>query len=251
MPPEGTADQTVVTDATGQTHDGEGNWREENTKLRQQLAEQKALNSKATPWVNVAVELQKQEPTIFEKLVRGEPLTAKQQQTVVDAQQAAGEKPLTRAEFSEMMKENLGGMMQQMQTNQLAAEAMKELDGWATKELPGYDNVKKAPTWNGILSSVLGSIENGTFKVPESVGDPWKFALQTTYDIFKAKDPELLKGDRRAKSEEDKAAEILLGGRKPSSSKKQDELGDLPDDVRREIEYIRGIGEKKGKKFSP
>lgn len=254
---KGTPDQTTDAGAQGQQTDDEGNWREENTKLRQQLAEQKALNSRAVPWVNVAIELQKQQPAVFEKLAKGEPLTGAEQKVVAQAQQQqasasdAEDKPLTRGEFNALMQENLGQMIQTMNANTQAGKAMDKLHDWATKELPGYDNVYQTPTWNGILSSVLGSIENGTFEIPADVKDPYKAAVQMTYDILKAKNPELLKGARRGKSEEDRAAEILAGGRKPSSSSSEDQKKDLPEEIQRELDWIDSIGQGKGKKFSP
>jgi hypothetical protein len=254
MAPEGTSDQNAGEGAAGQNQGDEGNWREENTKLRQQLAEQKALNSRAVPWVNVAIELQKQQPEVFEKLAKGEPLT-KAEQKVVDAAKGqspdSDDAPMTRKEFNEALKEGLTGLAQQMQANNEAQGAMKELHSWAAEALPGYDKVYKTPTWSGILSSVLGSIENGTFQVPQDVEDPYKFAVQTTYDILKAKDPELLKGARRGKSEEDRAAEILAGGRKPSSSSSEDQKKDLPEEIQKELDWIASIGTGGGKKFSP
>ena len=71
--------------------------------------------------------------------------------------------------------------------------------------------------------------------------------------MIKAQSPELAKGDKRvAKPETERAAEILVGGRKPSASKQStSELDGLPDETREEIERIRGIGAKVGKKFSP
>jgi hypothetical protein len=253
MPPEGTADLTGVEPGAGQKPEEGDNWREENTRLRQQLAEQKALNSRAVPWVNVAIELQKQQPEVFEKLTKGEPLTKTEQKVVSAAQSAAqgGDTPMTKADFQVMLRENLGEIVQQINANSQASKEMDKLHNWATKELPGYDAVHKSPTWNGILSSVLGSIENGTFQVPEDVADPYKFAVQTTYDILKAKNPDLLKGAKKGSTAEDRAAEILTGGRKASSSKTLDQKEDLPDDIQRELDWIASIGQGAGKKFSP
>lgn len=253
MPPdEGPAGPTGRT-GDGQNQGDEGNWRDENTKLRQQLAEQKALNSRAVPWVNVALELQKQQPQVFEKLAKGEPLTKAESKAVSDAQDAADDddKPLTRAEFKKLMQENLGEMVQTINANSQAAKAMDELDSWASKELPGYGNVKSTRIWGGYLSAVLGSIENGTMEVPDDVKDPYKFAVQATYDLLKLKHPDLIKGPRRGKTGEDRAAEILAGGRRPSSSGAQDQDEDYPEEIQKELDFIRGIGAGVGKKFSP
>jgi hypothetical protein len=252
MPPNGTADLPVGDGEAGQKPDEKDNWREENTRLRQQLAEQKALNSRAVPWVNVAIELQKQQPEVFEKLTRGEPLTKAEQKVVTAAQAAGGDDaPMTRREFAELMQANQNEVVQQINANTAAGKEMEKLHDWATEELPGYDAVHKSPTWNGILNSVLVSIENGTFKVPEKVTDPYKFAVQMTYDILKAQSPDLLKGARKGLSAEDRAAEILAGGRKASSSKVLDQEKDIPDDIQRELDLIATIGEGHGKKFSP
>lgn len=256
MPPdEGPAGQTTETGAGGQNQDDGATWREENTKLRQQLAEQKALNSKAIPWVNVALELQKQQPEIFQKLVEGKPLTKSEQQTVGRAQDKQtdddDDRPPTRAEFKAMMQENLGQMIQQMNANNQAAKAMDELDDWATKEMPGYANVKGTRTWGGFLGAVLESIRNGTMEVPQDVKDPYKFAFESAYALMKLQHPELLKGERRGKGEDDRAAEILLGGRKASSSKGQDQEEDYPEEIKKELDFIRSIGQGGGKKFSP
>ena len=249
MPPKGTADQNGVKPAAGQKHEEGDDWREDNTRLRQELAEQKALNSRAVPWVHVATALHKQQPEVFEKLARGEPLT-KTEQKVVEA--ATGDDaPLTKREFAELMAANQNETIQQINANTQAGKEMEKLHSWATEELPGYDAVCKSPTWNGILSSVLGSIDNGTFKVPEDVTDPYKYAVQITYDILKAKNPELLKGAKKGSTAEDRAAEILTGRRKASSSKTLDQKEDLPDDIQRELDWIAGIGEGQGKKFSP
>lgn len=252
MPPEGTADQNVVADAAGQKPDAGGDWREENTRLRQQLAEQKALNSRAVPWVNVAVELQKQQPEVFEKLTKGEALTRTEQKVVAAAQHAVGDDaPLTKGEFAEFMQQNQYAVIQQINANTQASKEMEKLHTWATAELPGYDAVNKSPTWNGFLSAVLGSIENGTLRVPADVNDPYKFAVQTTYDILKAKHPELLKGAKKGSTAEDRAAGILAGGRKASSSKVLDQEENLPDDIQKDLDWIRSIGSGPGKKFSP
>lgn len=252
MPPNGTADPNVGEGAQGQNQGDGGNWREENTKLRQELAEMKALQSKAMPWVNVAVELQKQQPEVFEKLAKGEPLTKAESKVVAAAQSAdADAEPLTKGEFKKLMQENLGEMLQQMNANRQAEKAMDDLDGWARKELDGYANVRNTRVWGGYLSAVLGAIENGTMEVPEDVKDPYKFAVQATYDLLKLKHPDLLKGPKRGQSEEDRAAELLAGGRKPPSSKTLDQEEPLPDEIQKELDFIASIGQGQGKKFSP
>lgn len=234
--------------AGGEPKGDEGAWREQNTRLRQELAEQKELNRKAVPLVQVALALGKADPTTYEKLVKGEPLTAKQAATVDAAASAAG---MTAEDFDKRLDEKLGLLLQRMQADRQAETGMRELDAKAAKELEGYDKLKGTATWNGVLSSVMGAIENGTYPVPEGVEDPYYWAIEQTYAIVKSQNPELAKGKKPvAKAEAERAAEILAGGRKPSASSGADELSGLPDDERREIEFIRSIGETQGEKFS-
>lgn len=234
--------------AGGKPEDEGGAWREQNTRLRQELAEQKELNRKAVPFVQVALALGKADPATYEKLVKGEPLTAKQTATADAAATAAG---VTREDFDRLLDEKLGYMLQRMSADRQAEVSMRELDARATKELEGYDKLRGTPTWNGTLESVMKNIENGTFAVPEGVEDPYYWAIEQTYYIVRSQNPELAKGKKAvAKPEAERAAEILAGGRKPSASSSADELSGLPDDVKSEIEWIRSIGATQGEKFS-
>ena len=169
----GTSDQTATNQGAGasgegQTKGDEG-WREQNTRLRQELSEQKELNRRAVPFVQVALQLQKHDGATYQKLMKGEPLTKAEQKTVDTAQAASG---LTVEQFEEKLDQRVQYLLQRQQADRDAADNMKKLDEWAEKELPGYDNMKGSSTWNGALSSVLNTIENGTFEVPKNEKDP-------------------------------------------------------------------------------
>jgi len=238
------------TGAAGSQKGDEG-WREQTTRLRQELAEQKELNRRAVPFVQTALALQEQDQETYMKLVKGEKLTKAETKTVETTAAAAG---ITMEQFEAKLDERLGAMYNQQSADRTAAANMAKLDSWASKELPGYDNIKGSPTWNGVLSSVIGTIENGTFQVPETEEDPYRFAVKQTYEIIKSQNPELAKGSKVvAKTEAERVAGIVAAGRKPSSSKQStgSDLDGLPDDIRETIEFTRGIGTKVGKKFSP
>lgn len=244
----GQTDGTVGADTKS---DGEGAWREQNARLRQELVEQKDLNRKAVPFVQVAIELQKQDQDTFVKLSKGEALTKKETQQVTAAAASAG---VTREELEGLLDKKLGAMTSKQAADRQAEQNMRAIDQRASKELDGYDGLKGSPTWNGVLSSVMGAIENGTYAVPEGVDDPWYWAVEQAHGIVKAMNPELRKGSKTvAKAADERAAEILAGGRKPSASNNVDssDLSGLPDEERKQIEFIRGLSDGVvGDKFS-
>jgi len=234
----GTVDKT---DADGGLHD-------QNVRLRQELAEQKELNRRAVPYVQAALALQKADPNTYQKLVKGEELTPKQEAAVDKAAKAEG---LTLEQIEKAMDAKLGTLVQQMDANRKAEQDMAKLDEWASKELDGYSKVKGTREWNGVLQSVLGNVENGTWEPPKGE-DPWQWVVKQTYAIVCSQHPDLKKGSKPAKkTEAERAAEILAGRRTPSASSSTDELTDLPDDIKSEIEWIRSIGSNRGKRFSP
>lgn len=227
----------------GAKSDAEGAQRDQNIRLRQELAEQKDLNRKAVPYVQVAIELQKQDEDTYIKLQKGEALTKKEEKQVATAAASAG---LTRDELEGLLDQKLGAMTQQQAAARQAEINMQALDQRASKELDGYDKLKGTYEWNGVLSSVMGAIENGTYKVPSEVDDPYFWAVAQTHGIIKAMNPELAKGSKTVgKAAEQRAAEILAGGRKPSASNNQDssDLAGLPDEEREQVEFIRGLGD--------
>ena len=245
---DGTPTQTPATGDAAAQGDG-GDWREQNTRLRQELAEQKELNRRAVPLVQVALQLQEQDADVYTKLLKGEKLTKPQAAAVEEAAEAAG---VTPEVLGRMLDERFQQLTQQQSADRQAADAMVELDTWATEKLPGYENLRGTPTWNGTLSAVLGSIENGTMTVPPDVKDPYKWAVEETYHIISARNPDVVKGPKKvAQTGDDRAAAILAAGRKPSASQGGDELDGLTDAEKREIEFIRGIGSGVGKRFSP
>lgn len=244
----GQSDGTVVDG--GKSDDG-GAWREQNTRLRQELAEQKDLNRKAVPYVQVAIELQKQDQDTYLKLSKGEALTQAEVKKVEVAAASAG---LTREEFDSLLDQKLGQMSQRMVADRQAETNMTALDKRATEELDGYAGMKGTPMWNGVLSSVMGCIENGTYQVPETETDPYYWAIKETHAQIKARHPELAKGTKVVgKTAADRAADILVGGRKPSASTStNDDLSGLSDEDRKEVEWIRSLksGPAAGEKFS-
>lgn len=252
MKEDGTVDGTPVVTPEGDApkSDDGGDWREQNTRLRQELAEQKELNRQAVPLVQVALALQTQDKNVYMKLMKGESLTKKQEAVVEEAAKTVG---VTEEGLAKMLDERFATLAQRSAADSQARDAMVELDKWATVELPGYENLKGTPTWNGTLSAVLGSIENGTMVVPASVKDPYRWAVEETYHIISARNPDVAKGPKKvAQSPEDRAAQILAAGRRPSASKgEDDDLAGLTDKEKEEIENMRGVGTGVGKRFSP
>lgn len=227
-------------------------FRSENDRLRGENTRLKQLNQKAVPWVQVALKLNEtpEGQAIIQRIVEGKPLTEGQEGKVKDAQtKTASEEGLTEEKVGQIIEEKLSKVMDSVDAKSAAREAVRELDQWAAKELPGYNNIKRSDLWNRAFASVEALVQNGVYVVPESEENPYQWMVRKTYNLIKEDNPDMLKTERKApKSEAERAAEILAAGRKPSASSSQDELDKLPEKERREIEWIRSIGSSR-KKF--
>lgn len=225
----------------------------ENTKLRQNLAKTEELSSRAVPLVRIAQALINAPggKEIVEKLERGESLTKKEAAQAAAATSVVADKPLTKKEATElfegMLEKAVGGFGQTVAAERKAADSMKELDDRATKELEGYQNAKQDPQFQGWVGSVLDQVKEGTMVLPKGEDNLWWFAVKTAHKVFHSLAPESTK----KKGETDRVAEILAGGgSKPSSTGSV--KSDVPEELKAEIERIRGYGSRTlaGKSFA-
>ena len=217
--------------------------RSENTRLRQNLAENEKLSTRAVPLVRLAQALigAPGGQEIVEKLEKGEPLT-KAEEKKATAAAAESDKPLTKAEakelFSELHKESVKEFGESVAADRKADESLKALDERAEKELEGYKDLRRDPQFQGWINATLEQIRAKTIVLPEGEDDLWWFAVKTAHRIAHAVAG---KPSKKPKGDTERVAEALAaGGAKPSSTSSGG--SDYPEEMREQIERIRGYG---------
>lgn len=249
-PGTGASSQAAGTDRTSGAGDGEevARLRADNTRLRQQIAENEKLSARAVPLVRLAQTLIGAEggKEIVEKLERGEPLTAKETKQVAQAEKTAAnedDKPLTKKEaqalFGGMLEEAVGRFGDTVAANQKASENIAELDKWAEKELEGYKHLKRDPQFHHLVRTVEEQVREQLLEVPEDE-DVWRFITRTAHRMAHALHNEKKKPAKR--TEEERVADALNAGGGPSSTAHRGSEEDLPEQTKRTIESIRKIG---------
>ena len=240
-----------------QLEDDEGKFRGENTRLRQRIAVLEDQNQRALPFVNMVTALGESDTgrVIIDRFQKGEDFKDLLQAEKKEVEKAAAEAGLTKAELKEMLdthkKETVAETTETLRAQQGAQRNADALEVWAKEKFEHYEIVRGTPAWNGQMDATFAAMKNGTLEVPEGA-DPWKFAVEETYEVIKARNPELLKEKAGASSAEDRAKDILVGGRKTPSSRTQDKKTEIPEDYQRKLDQIRGMGAGQigGKSFS-
>jgi len=244
-PGTGTSNQEPGSLGTSGVGEGEevSRLRSENTRLRQSLADSEKLGTRAVPLVRIAQALINAPGgnEIVEKLEKGEPLTKAEERKV----EKAAETPVTLAAVEELldkkMQETSSRFGQTVAAERKAAESLKALDERAVKELEGYKDLKRDPQFNGWVSAVIEQLRQeqeapGTgIVLPPEEDDVWWFAVKTAHRISHA----LAGKPKKGKGEAERVAEALTAGGAKSSSTGAGG-SDIPEDMREEIERIRG-----------
>lgn len=256
---DGDADQD--TDGVGESGSGTGeggSFRAENTRLKQRIAALENMNQRALPFINFVTKIG-ESPTgkkIIDKFQKGEDfsdLLVKEQKEVVKA--VAETTGLTLEQVKDLLDQNkkeTADIVAQTVSAQAAAQRSSDaLEMWAKEKFEGYENLRGTEVWDGLMDATMAAMRNGTLTVPEGM-DPWKFAIERTYKIAVADDPEIAKKKPGASTPEDRAKDILVGGRKTPSSKSQDTKSELPEKYQRELDFIQnlGTGTLAGKSFA-
>jgi len=235
-----------------------GRLRAENTKLMQRNAEIEKVSERAVPLVRIAQALVNAPggKEIVQKLEKGEPLTAAEEKkatAAADAATAEGSVPLTvgaaKEIFAGMMKEATDQFGETVSAERKASESMQALEAKATKELEGYQDLKKDPSYQGWVAATLEQIKQNKLKVPDGEDDVWYFAVKTAYKVCQHLQGKPTKG----KGEKERVAEVLAaGGSKPSSTTGTTKSSDIPEGMEAEIERIRSYGTRQiaGKSFA-
>lgn len=221
--------------AAGAGDSGKGN-EAEVTKLRQQIADLQRDAEDAVPFVRGMKTLATLPvgEAIIEKLQKGEDLTGyelKKVEKAIDDATGGGEKPITRKELEELQKaqqaETVNVLTERLQGMRAAEKSNDRLEGWATKELPGYAEFKDDERWKEHVGTILTAVDQKTIRLPRGE-DPWQFVFKRAYNLMAAEDPDIAKGERpSAANEDDRLREILVAGTKPSGSDRREGEPDI------------------------
>jgi hypothetical protein len=224
--------------------------RADNTRLRQEVAKNESLNTRALPLVRLGKALLEAEggQEIVDKLNKGEPLTSKEEKTVQQAQDKVDPNvtPLSKGEATEMFKglleEAVEKMGQTVAAERKAADNLAELEARGEKELEGFVHLKKDPQYQRQVNDIIDQIRDGTIEVPKEHDNVWWFAMDTAHKVIHA-----LRGTpvKVTKGEKERVAEVIAaGGAGPSSSNTPSKESDIPEGMEDVIGKIRGYGNR-------
>lgn len=225
--------------------------RADNTRLRQALAENEQLSTRAVPLVRIAQALVNAPggKEIIEKLNKGESLTVKEQKQVQQVQKTETEDvPLTKDEATELfrglLKEATDQMGETVAAERKAADNLAALEARGEKELEGFEHLKKDPQYQRQVNDIIEQIRDKTIIAPKEEEDLWWFAMKTAHTVVHALRGEPVKGK---KTESERVAEAIAAGGSGPSSRAQGE----GEEVSEEIKRIREIGTRTiaGKSF--
>lgn len=246
---EGTGTTGPEGGAVGPNDADEGGLKADNTRLRQEVARLQELTQRSVPFVDAVQRMSKSAlgKQVIEKLQKGESvddLLPKEERELEKQAEKAG---LSMDELKTLLEERDEKLAQKLTDNMRvsmeARDGVKALNDWASKELPGYDKIKGTPTWNGYLDAAQTAIQRGTLVLPEGK-DPWQELYKRTYNMCVAEDPDVAKGTKKAapKTPEERLAEVISSGNKPSASSAQTiDEENMPEGYKRQLEHIRKL----------
>lgn len=229
--------------------EGEGSLRADNTRLRQRVAKLEELTQRATPYVDAIrrLDASKLGKKIIEKLQKGENVDDLVPKEAGELEKQAEKAGLTKEDLESLFQERdqklVDEVTQSLRVSMEAREGLQKLNDWAREELPGFDKIVGTPAWNGYLSATQTAIREGTLQLPEKK-DPYQELYKRVYNMCVAEDPDIVKGTKKAAPKEDKErlSEILSKGSKPSSSSRQEvDEEKLPEEYKRQLDFIRGL----------
>ena len=246
---EGAGTAGTGDDAAGTGDADEGGLKADNTRLRQEVARLQELTERSVPFVDAVQRMSKTAlgKQVIEKLQKGESvddLLPKEEKELEKQAEKAG---LSMDELKTLLEERDEKLAQKLTDNVRvsmdARDGVRELNEWASKELPGYDKIKGTPTWNGYLDAAQMAIQKGTLALPEGK-DPYQELYKRVYNMCVAEDPDVAKGTKKAapKTPEERLAGIISSDNKPSASSSQTiDEENMPEEYKRQLEHIRKL----------
>lgn len=210
-------------------------WKAESTRLRQELAKVRQLNRQATPLAQLGYALQNAPggDAIIEKLVKGEPLTAKETKTVEKASEASGGNGLSLEAIEEVLEKKLTNFERKQLERQRSEVAMQRLHERGKKELPGYEEIYQTPEWNRRLNTILRMAETEEGFVPDEEADPYWYVIQETYATLAKQNPNIGKVKPAKKTESERKGAISKTAGQSAGAPEED--SELAEAIRRAV----------------